>query len=307
MSSPRAVRDLADDYVRRLAELDPVLAEDLGLPVGRDRLPDLSPDGQAAVDALDRATLERLAGVENTTGDDPDERRCARLLRERLRTRLDVSGAGEHLRDVQDMFGPVPAVRLVFTLMPVSTEDDWHTVATRMGRVPQTLEQYRTSLAEGSRRGLHAAPRQVARAVEQLDEWIRDDGGRGWFAGFTGPADVGPAVRAELDRSAAAATGALARLRDWLAAEYLPAADGTPDGVGDERYRLASRYWNGADIDPAEVYAWGWSEFRRLHDEMSAEARRVLPGPTRRPRWRTWTCTATSSRAPRPPASGCSA
>ncbi|MDQ4118435.1 MAG: DUF885 domain-containing protein, partial [Actinomycetota bacterium] len=35
-----------------------------------------------------------------------------------------------------------------------------------------------------------------------------------------------------------------------------------------------------ADIDPAEVYEWGWSEFRRLRDEMAVEAGRVLPGST---------------------------
>ncbi len=144
--------------------------------------------------------------------------------------------------------------------------------------MPETLEQYRASLIEGGRRGLYAAPRQVRRFVAQLDEWVRDDDGRGWFAGFSRPADVGPVVRSELDRSAAAAIGAVAELRDWLAAEYLPGTDGTPDGVGEQRYRRAVRYWNGADIDTAEVYEWGWSEFRRLRAEMEVEARRVLPG-----------------------------
>lgn len=279
MSTPRPVRDLADDYVRRLAELDPLLAEDLGLPTGCDALPDLSPGGQAAVDDLDRATLDRLAGLlAGRTPDDPDERRCARLLDERIRARLEMSGAGEHLRGVHELFGPVPGVRMVFTLMPVDTEDDWHTVATRMGRMPQTLAQYRASLADGGRRGLYAAPRQVRRFVGQLDEWVRDDDGHGWFAGFTAPAEVGATVRAELDRSAAAATGAVAELRDWLTAEYLPGTDGTPDGVGEDRYRRAVRFWNGADIDALEVYEWGWSEFRRLRTEMEAEALRVLPG-----------------------------
>ena len=275
----RPVRDLADDYVQRLAELDPLLAEDLGLAEWRDALPDLSPAGQAAIDALDRATLDRLAGlVAETPPHDPDERRCARLLDERIRARLEMSDAGEHLRGVHELFGPVPGVRMVFALMPVDTEDDWHTVATRMARVPASLAQYRESLVEGGRRGLYAAPRQVRRFVEQLDEWVRDDDGRGWFAGFTAPARVGETVRAELDRSAAAATGAVAELRDWLASAYLPGTDGTPDGVGEQRYRRAVRYWNGADIDTEEVFEWGWSEFRRLRDEMAAEAGRVLPG-----------------------------
>ncbi|MEQ3549209.1 DUF885 domain-containing protein [Pseudonocardia nematodicida] len=277
----RAVRDLADDHVRRLAELDPILAGSLGWTARQDQLPDLSPDGIAAGDAVHRDTLEQLAAL-TAAGEpaDPDERRCARLLRERLGAELAHSEAGEPLRTVQELFSPVAAMRTAFTLMPVADEADWATVAARAGRLPAALDGYRASLAEGARRGMHAAPRQVEGVVRQLDTWLADAGGRGWFAAFTAPAQVGPALRADLDNGAAAAAGALAGLRDWLRDEYLPAAHGTPDGVGADRYRIAARYWNGTEIDPGEAYEWGWSEFRRLHAEMTAEADRVRPGAT---------------------------
>ena len=48
--------------------------------------------------------------------------------------------------------------------------------------------------------------------------------------------------------------------------------------MGEERYRTAARYWTGADLDPAQAYAWGWSEYQSLRAEMRAEADRVLPG-----------------------------
>lgn len=276
----RAVRDLADGHVRRLAELDPVLAGDLGHTERQDELPDLSPAGTADVVAACRDTLRRLAALPEPQ--DPDERRCARLLAERLDAHIDHAESGEPLRAVQELFGPLATVRTAFTLMPVEDEAGWATVAARMAAVPEAMAQYRESLAEGRRRGLLAAPRQVVRVAEQIEAWNAEAGGRGWFAAFAAQADVGDAVRADLDRGAAAAAGALAGLRDWLRAEYLPAAEGTPDGVGPERYRIASRYWNGADIDPDEVYAWGWSEFRRLRAEMAAEADRIVPGGTTR-------------------------
>ncbi|MBC3192037.1 DUF885 domain-containing protein [Pseudonocardia sp. C8] len=276
----RRVRDLADDHVRRLAELDPIVAGDLGYAERQDELPDLSPDGIAADVAVCRDTLDRLAALPEPT--DPDERRCARLLTERLGARIAHAESGEPLRAVQELFGPLATIRTAFTLMPLDGEDAWATVAARMANVPAALDQYRASLAEGRRRGLLAAPRQVVRVAEQIAAWNADAGGRGWFAAFAEPAEVGPAVRAGLDRGAAAAAGALAGLRDWLCAEYLPVAEGTPDGVGPDRYRIACRYWNGADIDPGEVYAWGWSEFRRIRAEMDAEADRVLPGATTR-------------------------
>ncbi|GLZ53961.1 DUF885 domain-containing protein [Actinomycetospora sp. NBRC 106378] len=277
MSDPqRAVRDLADDHVHRLAALDPILAGHLGWNDHLDELPDLSPDGIAAGEDVRRDTLSRLTALPAPT--DADERRCARLLAERLEAELAHSSSGEPLRAVQELFGPTAGVRTAFTLMPTATEDDWAAVARRSARVPAALEGYRRSLEEGRRRGLFAAPRQVVRVAAQLRAWLDDDGGRGWFSGFARGAEVGPGVRAELDRGAAAAAGSLAGLRDWLLAEYLPAAEGTPDAVGAERYRIAARYWNGADLDVDEVYAWGWSEFRRLRDEMAVEAERVLPG-----------------------------
>src|SRR5215831_5926 len=57
----RPVRDVADGYVLALADLDPILATMLGLHPGEHRLPDYSPDGQAAADALARTALAELA------------------------------------------------------------------------------------------------------------------------------------------------------------------------------------------------------------------------------------------------------
>ncbi|WP_158882588.1 DUF885 domain-containing protein [Amycolatopsis anabasis] len=265
-----SVRALANAYVDALAELDPLLATTLGRP--SDRLPDLSPDGHQARDDLARSTLARLDGVEPA---DEDERRCARLLRERLAANLALSEAGEHLRDIRSIFSPVHRARVAFQLMPTATEEDWAVIARRMAAVPRAVGDFRLSLDEGVRGGLFAAPRQVSTFVEQLDEWLA---GRGWFAGFTEGARVPPALRAELDTGATAATSAVAELRRDLAERYLPRAEGTPDAVGADRYLAWARYWTGADLDLAETYAWGWAEFQRLRAEMHEQAQRVLPG-----------------------------
>ena len=57
------MRDVADGYVLALADLDPILATMLGLHPGEHRLPDYSPDGQAAADALARTALAELAAA----------------------------------------------------------------------------------------------------------------------------------------------------------------------------------------------------------------------------------------------------
>ena len=285
----RPVRDAADTFVSQLAELDPVTATMLGLPVGQDRLPDFSPAGHAAFDDLRRATLANLTEVEGAAiaaggFTDADERRCARLLRERLDTELQVSATDEQLRAVSNIFGPQEEVRQAFMLMPTATADDWAMIARRMSRVGGALAQYRTSLAEGARRGLYAAPRLVETVAGQFETWLATGDGRGWFTDFTRAAPAGgPAsLRADLDKASATADAAVSALRGWLLADYLPAAAGTPDGVGEERYLVGARRWNGASLDLAEVYVWGWSQYRQILADMEAEAERILPGSSPR-------------------------
>ncbi|MEV5505466.1 DUF885 domain-containing protein [Streptomyces orinoci] len=268
-------RQVADAYVDALIELDPITGTYLGVAASSPHLPDFSPEGSAALAELARDTLRKLAEAEGRAGADSGiERRCARLLRERLTAELAVYEAGEPLRAISNMHSPLHAVREVFTITPTATAEDWSAVAARLRAVPAALAGWRSSLALGLERGLPGGPRQVATVLEQLAEWIGTDGG--WFAEFTaeGPQEL----RTELDQAAAAATGALAELRDWLAEVYAPAVAGAPETVGRERYARWSRYWNGTDLDLEEAYAYGWAEFHRILGEMRKEAERVLPG-----------------------------
>ncbi|MFF9089754.1 DUF885 domain-containing protein [Streptomyces sp. NPDC014991] len=271
-------RQVADAYVDDLIALDPVTGTYLGVPESSRRLPDYSPAGQQALAALIRTTLARLDEAERQPGADSDaERRCGRLLRERLTAELAVLEADEPLRAVGNMGTPGHAVREVFTIMPVQTDEDWSAIAERLRAVPGALAGYRASLELGLERKLFAAPRPTATYVEQLTEWVDTDGsGRGWYEDF---AAAGPeALRAELDEAARAATGALRELRDWMRDVYAPAVADAPNVVGRERYARWARYYNGTDLDLDEAYAYGWAEFHRLLAEMRTEAEKILPG-----------------------------
>ncbi|ARQ71898.1 DUF885 domain-containing protein [Streptomyces marincola] len=269
-------RRLADAYVDELVELDPITGTYLGVPGAAGRLPDFSPEGQEAVADLARRTLGRLPAAEALPGADSDaERRCARLLRERLTAELAVHEAGEPLRAVSNLSSPAHSVRESFTLVPTDTEEDWAAVARQLRAVPEALAGYRASLAEGLARSLPAGPRQVATVLGQFGEWAGGSRG-GWFSEF---AAGGPqALRAELDAAAREATGAVVALRDWMRDTYAPTVEGAPDIVGRERYARWVRHWNGTDLDLDDAYAYGWSEFHRLHAEMRTEAEKILPG-----------------------------
>ncbi|MFE2163830.1 DUF885 domain-containing protein [Streptomyces sp. NPDC059447] len=277
-STPKLPRQVADAYVDDLIALDPITGTYLGVAESSGKLPDFSPAGRAAVAELARTTLALLDAAEELPGADSDaERRCGRLLRERLTAELAVHAADEDLCAVSNIHSPAHSVREVFTVTPSDTDEDWAAIAERLRAVPSSLGGYRESLALGLERGLYGGPRATTTMIDQLTTWAGQDGeGLAFFEDF---ASGGPeALRAELGAAAGAATAALVELRDWMRDVYAPAVEGKPDTVGRERYARWSRYFNGTDLDLDEAYAYGWSEYHRLLAEMKAEAAKILPG-----------------------------
>ncbi|MFK0012850.1 DUF885 domain-containing protein [Streptomyces sp. NPDC091027] len=277
-SAPRLPRQVADAYVDDLIALDPITGTYLGVAESSARLPDFSPAGSDALADLARTTLALLNAAEALPGADDDaERRCARLLRERLTAELAVHEADEHLRAVSNIHSPAHSVREVFSLTPTETEADWAAVSERLRAVPAALAGYRECLRLGLDRGLLGGPRATTTMIGQLTTWAGQDGtASAFFEEFVSAAPEGP--RPGLDEAAAVATAAVVDLRDWMASVYAPAVAGRPDTVGRERYARWSRFFNGTDLDLDEAYAYGWSEYHRLLAEMKTEAAKILPG-----------------------------
>ncbi|CAM5309847.1 hypothetical protein GCM10010329_59960 [Streptomyces spiroverticillatus] len=268
-------REVADAYVDALIALDPVLGTYLGVKDSARSLPDYSPEGRQAVAELARHTLAVLDEAEQLPGADTEaERRCGRLLRERLTAELAVHAAGEDLRAVSNIHSPAHTIREVFTLNATDTDEDWADIAERLRGVPAAFEGYRSCLELGLEQGLLGGPRPTATFIEQLTEWA--GGERGWFEEFA--ADGPQSLRGELDEAARAATASVMALRDWMRDVYAPAVKDAPDAVGRERYAVWSRAFNGTDLDLDEAYAYGWAEYHRLLAEMKTEAEKVLPG-----------------------------
>jgi len=147
--------------------------------------------------------------------------------------------------------------------------------------VPQALAGYRASLLASAGSGIVPASRQVRRAIEQCETWSGAGGGDSFFATFARPADAVPgtgrALRAGLDAGVRAATGAYAELAAFLRDDLAPKAR-NGDAAGEDRYRLWSRKFIGAEVDLREAYAWGWAEFSRIEAELAQVAGRIKPG-----------------------------
>jgi uncharacterized protein (DUF885 family) len=269
------IRALADSYVESLARLDPVWATGAGVRGHEHALTDYSPAGSDERAQLRRRTLRALDDADTAADSD---RVAVAVMRERLRTALDVHEAEEHLRALRVIASPLQGIRQVFDLMAYETDDDWEAAAARMAAVPGALDGFAATLREGAQRGVVAARRQVTECARQAATWGGLDPSTPPFFPALAARHAGAApLHDRLVAAAAAATDAYVATSRFLTDEYAPLA-GERDGVGRDRYALMARTFTGAALDLDETYAWGWDELLRIEAAMRATAERILPG-----------------------------
>ena len=278
MTTRSDVYDLADAYVERYAALDPLGATAEGITGHDHEMTDYSPDGTEERAEHDRATLRALRAMPITSDAD---RIAAGVLRERLELALEEHDAGERLRDVRILGSPIQGVRMAFDLMPRDTVEQWQTIAERMALVPQGLASIEDALTEGAREGIVAARRQAVACAKQADTWGGVDSATPpYFATLVDEFDDcgldDPALRRRLAELATRATAAYASMGRYLVEEYAPRA-AERDPVGEERYSLYARDFNGMELDLRETYDWGWDELHRIEHAMGQVAERIMP------------------------------
>jgi uncharacterized protein (DUF885 family) len=278
--TPSAVDAIANEFTRKLLDLDPALATELGIPGHETEYPDYSPAGHAEHLALVRSTLEALAAA--APADEIDEV-TVDAMRERLGLDAERHESGWVIGELNNIDSPAQHIRAVFDLMPTGTAQQWAHIAGRAANVPAAVEGYSASLRAAAADGRVAAARQVRAVVGQCRRYGAEE--TGFFAqlaagamldgGAPLPDDVADALAAGCSVAAAA----YRRLADVLEDELLPQAP-VEDAVGRERYALESRRFLGATVDLEETYSWGVAELDRIIAEQEAVADQILPGAT---------------------------
>ncbi len=275
MSPERTVDALCDAYVEDCCALSPVTATFIGVTGYDDRLPDLSPAGWDAREALtDRA----YAAVAAATPVDEREAVARDAFLERLGIEREMTAAGYARAELSVISSALHDVRSVFDLMATDTAADWATVDRRLAAVPEAVEGYRVTLAEEAARGRVVAIRQYVEVARQVRRWTGQQGAAGdFFANLVARGGTDGELRSSLDRHAAGASRSFADFAVFLEDEMAPHGREN-EAVGREHYALASRYFLGAAVDLEETYAWAWTELERIADDMAATADRIVPG-----------------------------
>ncbi len=266
--------DIADRYVEEVAALSPISATYMGVRGHERELDDFSPDGIAAEAALDRRTLAELDAA---APESESDRVAKAAMRDSLRLNIDRHDADERLLALSMIHSPIHSARQVFDMMPRDTEDDWANAAARMSALPRCLASYRRTLDEGIRRGLTVARRQAAETAEQCGVWTGANGGASFFQNMADSFDGSAALASELRRAARDADAAFGDMARYLRETYAPQAS-ERDAVGEERYSLGARVYNGIALDLRETYEWGWEQLAWVESEMDKTAERIAPG-----------------------------
>ncbi|MEP7026138.1 MAG: DUF885 domain-containing protein, partial [Actinomycetota bacterium] len=269
-----SIEAIAARYVEQAAALDPVQATSIGIGGHDSELTDLSPAGFAARANLDRAAIQALGEVTPTAERD---RVAKDAMLERLGRAVEDYDTGDATSRLNVVSSWVQGTREVFDLMPTASEQAARDIAARMAAVPAAYVGLRDTYTEAARGGRVAAARQVTEVARQCAQWSAP--GTGFYAGLARRIEATGALRADLDRGAAAASAATAELGEFLERELLPLAP-QRDAVGREVYARASRSFLGAVVDLDEAYRWGWDEVQRIEAEIVRVARQITPGGT---------------------------
>ncbi len=267
----RPVDAIADTFVEEYAALDPATATLLGVTGHDDALPDLSPDGFAAREALVR---QAYADAEAATPTDERERVAREAFLERLGLELELYVAGVPRFQLSVIDSGLHTVREVFDLMATDGADAWTVLDSRLAAVPQALEGWRQTLRVEADADRASARTQMLAVAEQVRGWT---GGDGVFRSLVAGSGMSGTLRRHLERHAEQAEEALATTGRFLVDELAPRGR-DEQAVGRDRYALASRYFLGATVDLEETYAWGFEELARIEAEMAAVAQRIVPG-----------------------------
>ncbi|MPY97215.1 MAG: DUF885 family protein [Actinophytocola sp.] len=274
------IHQICDQYVDDIAAAHPVLATELGISGHDDQLTDYSPEGHAARASLARRALD---AIERTEPADASERAAKAVFTERVGIDVELHEAGLDRANLNVIASPVHELRMVFDLMPTATASDWETISTRLAVVPEAMDGVRASLLAAVDAGHGPALRQVAKVAEQCETWAGLHRDSGYFTSRVALAHEAPgvsdALHSDLTHRAHAAEEAFAEFAGFLRAELAPEAT-SKDAVGEDVYRLWSRYFLGANVDLREAYEWGWEEFTRIEQEMRKLAERIEPGAT---------------------------
>jgi len=274
------IYEISENYVEKIAKLNPITATALGVKGHEVELGDFTPEGTDKNASLAEHTLRELQSALPQSNDD---RRAKEVMIVDIETELRLYKEEEHYRALNILHSPMHSIRMVFDQMPKNTVSEWENISERLSKVPEALSGYTYTLREGIKKGLVSTTRQSQACAIQAATWSGLDGSSSFFSNllteFENSDFKSEKLRKTLEKSISKSENANGGFSRFLTEEYTDMAD-PEDAVGLDRYQLWSRSYNGIDLDLIETYEWGWDQLRWVEKEMAKTANLIIAGGT---------------------------
>jgi len=276
------VRALADAYLEGFFERNPDQVTLFGVPGRRhDALPDNSLAALRAWQAKEDAWLDQAKKIDPAAITSGPLRGTYAIVREALESsaaarvcRLELWTVSQFVNgwQVQDGY--------TVTIQPVGTDEARKDALARWSRLPKYVDTEIANLREGLKAGYSAPKGNVRIVIDQMDSLIATPTAE---SPFDSPSvrDKTPEFAKQFDLLVREQiVPAFTRYRDFLRAEYLPAAreaigvSANPNGAA--CYDASVRFHSSLPTPAAGVHAIGLREVEHLDAEMQAIGARVF-------------------------------
>jgi len=274
---------LDEDWKRAMVD-QPEAATWLGFPGQNRRWRDKSPQG---IELRKKHLRESIATLKTIRREElPEVEKLNYDLYGRFLTDLeegmqygDDAGGGSLWMPLNQLGGIQQGAAAILALMPHETVADYEDILARLEALPSAVEQTLALLQDGLKRG-YTPPKITLRDVpKQLADLTPAEP---MASALLQPFTVFPAGFPEADRArltdrakrlyASAVAPAFQKLREYLAATYIPAcrdsiaASALPNGAATYAFRV--RFETTTSLTPQQIHEIGLAEVKRIHAEM---------------------------------------
>ena len=258
------VNAIADDYMAAIRDIAPfnILFSGLGedVPVANDAFDDISPEAEAAYEAIEDALLARINAIDPAALSDRADWVAWQSMREGLEASIGARICKRSGWSLNHMFGWQNGLPIIASMQPVATKQERAAALARWEKLPAYIAQDQANLEAGLAAGYSVPKRVAARVVAQLDALLAAPPEALPFISF--------AANGDDDFKAAAQTlaaekiqPAIASFRAFLNDAYLPQArddlsiTAVPDGAA--CYEALLRSYHSAEIGSATTFENG--------------------------------------------------
>jgi uncharacterized protein (DUF885 family) len=275
----KQITTLADTYVRDYLEAFPYQALVIGAPeVHPDRLADHNLPALSAWQQREDTLLLEVKKIDTAAIAGRPEAVTHAFLQYILEAARDFRACRMELWNVSPTWtgwqGDLP---LVAGMQKNETPADQQHALARWSELPKYLDDEIANLREGLKQGFSAPKGNVRSVIGQMEAMLGAPIGESAFVQMAKPAMKD--FRAKLEAlEKGQIRPAIARYRDFLAKEYLPAAreaigvSANPNGA--DCYSAAVRYHASVDMTPQQIHDTGLAEMARIQAEMRAIGKR---------------------------------